>query len=180
MVLSGSFELTERVCSPHPAVGPNNGGSMVVLGVRCSNTNYAYAVLTGTKAAPSLVDCALVGYPKGYSHPEVLKWLLQEIEALDAKHHFDGWTIKGAEPLAAKGNSHTQRVECEAIVTLAAANSGHDTVTRKTKPTIAKSLGLPGKAAALATLTSTPLIPEIASQPDKVFEAIVVAWSDLA
>lgn len=153
---------------------------MVVLGVRCSNTDYAYAVLTGTKSAPGLVECALVGYPKGYTHPEVLRWLLQELEALDAKHHADAWAIKGAEPLAARGKSHTQRVECEAIVTLAAANAGHTTVARKTKPTIAKCLGLPGKAAALATLASTPLLPGIKGQPDKVFEAIVVAWSDLA
>ena len=59
---------------------------MNVLGIRCSNKDYTFAILTGTKKLPQLLDSETLQYPKGYSKPESLKWLLQEIEGLVTKY----------------------------------------------------------------------------------------------
>lgn len=152
---------------------------MRVLGVRCSNKDYSYAVLEGGRSAPVLVASASHLYPKGYSTPETLKWLLQEMESLNNQHSVTHWAIKGAEPMAAKGQIYASRVECEAMVSLSAANRGSSNVVRKVKPTIAKDLGLPGKASSLTDKLDKSLLPGLFSMPDKEFEAVVVAWSEL-
>ena len=39
---------------------------MAILGLRCSNSDYAYAVVDGTAASPKVIDEKLVIYPKDY------------------------------------------------------------------------------------------------------------------
>ena len=79
----------------------------------------------------------------------------------------------------AKGKPYAFRVECEAMASLAAANCGSSNVVRKVKPTIAKDLGLPGKAKSLTEKLDHSLVPGLSDMPDKEFEAVVVAWSEL-
>lgn len=152
---------------------------MTTLGIRCSNSDYSFAVITGTKGAPNLIESEIVSYPKGYSAPENMKWLLQELDALNKKHGIDCWAIKGVEPMAAKGKVYAARVEFEAMVSLSAANTGSSNVVRKVKPTIAKDLGLVGKAKSLVTDLDYTLINGLKTMNDKEFEAVVVAWSTL-
>lgn len=152
---------------------------MNVLGVRCSNTDFSYAALSGTKGAPILRSVDTHPFPKGYSAPESMKWLLQEIEALGNVHKVTLWVIKGAEPMATRDKAFVSRVEFEAMVSLAAANSGNVNVVRKVKQTIAKDLGLPGKAKALKTDLDLSLINGLDEMSEKQFEAVVAAWSAL-
>jgi len=153
--------------------------NLIVLGIRCSNKDFAYAVMSGNKAAPTLAASAINVYPKGYTAPEILKWLLQEIQNLNKQHAVTNWAIKGAEPMAAKGKPYAFRVECEAMTSLSAANCGRSSVVRKVKTTIAKDLGLPGKAKSLTDNLDQSLVPGLADMSDKEFEAVVVAWSEL-
>ena len=80
--------------------------------------------------------------------------------------------------MAQKGGSYTNRVECEAIIFLAAANNGL-TAIRKVKPTIAKDLGLAGRAKALDEDLETSVISDFQSYSTKEQEAVLAAWSDL-
>jgi hypothetical protein len=50
---------------------------------------------------------------------------------------------------------------------------------RKVKATIAKDLGLPGKPRSLTTDLDASVFPEYKDAPEKIKEAILVAWSEL-
>lgn len=153
---------------------------MKCVGVRCSNTDFSYAIVTGKRAGPKILKADTVVFPKGYTRPQALKWFLQELEELSKKHGpFSVWSIKGAEGLAAKGKGFIERVENEAMVIFHAGDAGVEKVARKVKSTIAKDLGLPGKASALKTDLDTSIIPEYEDASEKVKEAILVAWSEL-
>ena len=153
---------------------------MKILGIRCSNSDYAYSVVTGTKDLPILEKSQIISFPKGYSPPEIMKWFLQELTTLNKKYSIEKWAIKGAEPMAARDKTYTSRVEFEAMVSLSAANVGSSNVIRKVKPTIAKDLGLIGKAKALINDLDYSLIDGLKEMSPKEFESVVVAWSELA
>lgn len=152
---------------------------MKCIGLRCSNNDYSFAILSGSKEAPNLEESGTVNFPKGYSRTQSLKWFLQELEEISKKYELERLAIKGAEGIAARGKEFVTRVENEAMALLLAANLGIDEVQRKVKSTIAKDLGLPGKAQALKTELDTNLIPEFKTSTDKIKEAILVAWSSL-
>lgn len=153
---------------------------MKCVGIRCSNTDFTYAILTGEKAKPKLETSETIVLPKGYTRPQALRWFLQELEELSKKHGpFSTWAIKGTEAMAAKGKEYGERVENEAMVIFHAGNIGVEKVGRKVKSTIAKDLGLPGKASALKTDLDTSIVPDYEEASEKVKEAILVAWSEL-
>jgi len=152
---------------------------MTTLGIRCSNTDFSFAVISGSNDSPDLIENKTILYPRGYSAPEKMKWLLQELESLNEKHNIDCWAIKSTETIAAKGKAYASRVEFEAMVSLSAANSGSSNVIRKVKSTIAKDLGLIGKAKALKDDLDYSLIQDLENKTEKEFESIVVAWSTL-
>ena len=151
----------------------------MILGVRCSNTDYSFALLKGKKGTPQVVNTKTASFPKGYTRPDILRWLYQEIDDYFSKHKgISHLVVKGAEPMAQKGGSYSDRVECEAILFLAAANHGL-TAGRKVKPTIAKDLGLTGRAKALDEDLDTSVISNFNSCSTKEQEAVLAAWSDL-
>ncbi len=152
---------------------------MKVLGVRCSTTNFSYAVLSGSGESPDVLEVNTISMPSNYSQPEKLKWQFDELQTLNRKHDISRWAIKGAEPMATKGKPYADRVELEAMVSLSAAILGQDDVVRKVKRTIAKDLGLKGKATALVEDLDYSIIDGLDQTSDKEFEAIVVAWSCL-
>jgi hypothetical protein len=151
---------------------------MKVLGIRCSNRDYAFGVLAGTKTKPETVECGTVRYPKGYSKPQSLKWFLQEIEAKVAKHDIGRMVVKRSER-GTWGNAYEDRVEHEAMVSLAGANLGRKAVFKKVKSTIAKNLGLKGRGHYLKTTLDTSVIQGYDERSDKEKEAILAAWSEL-
>jgi phosphohistidine swiveling domain-containing protein len=152
---------------------------MICIGLRCSNTDLSYAILSGSKAAPQLVASDTLVLPQGYTRPQALKWLLLELEGLSKKHSISLWAIKGAEAIAKKGREFVERIENEAMILLHAGNINADKVIRKVKATIAKDLGLPGKASALTTDLDASVIPQYKNASDKIKEAVLVAWSEL-
>lgn len=151
----------------------------MILGIRCSNTDYSFALLKGKKSSPQVVNTTFVVFPKDYTRANLLRWLYQEIEDYFSKHKsISHLVVKGAEPMAQKGGAYTERVESEAILFLAAANNGM-TASRKVKPTIAKDLGLAGRAKALDEDLDTSLIGGFQGYSTKEKEAILAAWSTL-
>lgn len=150
---------------------------MIVLGIRCSTSGFSYAVLSGHGDSPCLVEAKTISLPANYSQPEKLKWFFDELQTLNRKHKVTKWAIKGSEPMATKGKSYAERVELEAMVSLSAATLGQDNVVRKVKSTIAKDLGLKGKAKALTEDLDHSKIEGLAQKPEKEFEAIVTGWS---
>jgi len=136
--------------------------------------------VTGKKTSPKIETSDTTVFPKGYTRPQALQWFLQELEELSKKYGpFSIWAIKGAEAIATKGKEFVDRVENEAMVIFHAGNAGAEKVVRKVKSTIAKDLGLPGKASALKTDLNTSVIPDYEGASEKVREAILVAWSEL-
>lgn len=150
---------------------------MSFLGIRCSNNDFSYVVLSGTKEQPKIELKDSVVFPKGYSRSQSLKWFLQELEEIykkDPNIRLIG--IKGAEPMASRGKSFVARVENEAMVFFFAGKYAINPVYRKTKPTIAKDLGLKGKGKYLDTLDCS-VFPDYDNEKEKIKEAILVAWS---
>lgn len=149
------------------------------LGLRCSNNDYTFVVLKGNTSCPSIIDKGSVTFPKGFSRPHELKWFYQEIEGLIVKHKIKSITIKGAEGLASRNKSFVARIENEAMVYLSGFNNGIKKISKKVKSTIAKDLGLKGKAKYLSTNLDCSVFPTFNTESPKMQEAILAAWSDI-
>lgn len=151
---------------------------MQILGIRCSNKDFSYAVMSGTKAAPQLIESKSLPYPKSFSRSKSLLWLLQEIEQLIKKHTIDKIVMKRFEGRS-RGTSFEERAECEGAVYIAAAKCGIKWVSKKMRCTIAKSFGFKGRAHYLDTSLNTSVIPAFDTYGDKEQESILSAWSEL-
>lgn len=152
--------------------------TMSVLGIRCSNRDYTFAVLTGTKKSPQLVGSETLPYPEGFSKSESLKWLLREIESLITKYKVKKIVMNKFQGRI-RGNTYEDRIEHEAMVYLAASNQGIIHVFKKVKSSIAKDLGLKGKARYLNTSLNTSLIKDFDNYSGKSQDAILGGWSKL-
>ena len=149
------------------------------VGLRCSNLDYTIALMDGTKTNPTLLSTKTFSFPKNYGPAQRLKWLYRELRDLTVRNSISCIAIKGAEPLVRKTTAFVTRVEHEAIAFLVAADAGVRYVVRKTNSTIAKDLGLKGKAKYLSTSLDTTPIPQFVSLASKDQEAVLVAWSCL-
>ncbi|MCX2982712.1 hypothetical protein EYC98_17760 [Halieaceae bacterium IMCC14734] len=151
----------------------------ISLGLRFSNSDYTFAVMDSTKASPNIVELSTVVCPKGFHRSQTLKWLVQEIDGIFARHEgISIVTIKRFEGRS-KGNTFEERVENEATAYIAAANVGLKAVYKKMGSTLAKDLGLKGKAKLLKTELDTSMIPNFSDYGDKEKDAILSAWSEL-
>ncbi|MBW2596100.1 MAG: hypothetical protein JRC93_09025 [Deltaproteobacteria bacterium] len=151
---------------------------MSVLGIRCSNKDFTYAVMTGSKKSPDVQYCALVAVPKNFSRPRLLYWMVQEIEELIEKHGTEKVVMKASEG-PSRGKPYAERVELEAAVYIAGGKNGMSGIFKKVKSTIAKDLGLKGRGHYLQTELDTSVIPMFDSKSDKEKEAILAGWSEL-
>ena len=149
-----------------------------VLGVRCSNRDFAYAILDGTKQAPEQIGVASLNYPRGFAKPQSLHWLFQEAHGLLRRHRIEKVVLKRFEGRQSRGSSFEDRVEHEAAVILAAAEFGLKAVFKKVKSQIAKDLGQKGRARYLSSL-DTSSFPLFDNQGEKEKETIQAAWSEL-
>jgi len=152
---------------------------MRVLGLRCSNGDYVYMLLEGSKKTPKIIEQGREVFPKGYTRAQELKWFLHEIDGLLSKYNVNIVAIKCTEPMARKGNTYVCRVENEAIIQFVAADKGINSVPKKTNRAIAKDLGLKGIARSLATDLDCSIIPGFEKMDQKFKEAVFVAWSSL-
>jgi hypothetical protein len=152
---------------------------MPILGLRCSNSDYAYAILDGDSKRPVVLEENLVTYPPDYKRPKLLRWFYLEIEGLLGKHTISRIVIKGAEPMATRDRPFVERTEHEAIVMLAAETKGITRISRKVKATIAKDLGMKGKAKYLDTKLDKSVIDGFGDRSAKTQEAILAGWSEL-
>jgi len=152
---------------------------MKIVGIRCSNTDFSCAVLDGTQDAPQLLSCATTGFPKGYEEHSLLHWFYQEIAGVLTANTPDGMAIKAAETMVKRSSSLELRIRIEGIALMAAAEAGCSNVVRKVKSTIAKDLGMKGKAKYLQTQFDPSAISGFEDFKEKEQEAILVAWSSL-
>lgn len=152
---------------------------MTVLGVRCSNKDFSYVVMSGAKKAPTIDTSGSLTYPKNYSRPRSLQWFTQEVEELIKKNNVQHVVMKRFEGRS-RGGSFEERVEYEAAVYLAAARCGLTNVRKKVKSTLARDLGLKGRAHYLETGLDTSVIPAYSNYSAKEQEAILCAWSELS
>ena len=150
----------------------------MVLGIRCSNSEYYYVVLRGNKASPIIDGHDLVRYPDGFKKPASLKWMVEEIKDRVQEHQIQKVVMKGPEGMAVRTSGLLERVEYEASVYIACAEKGIKAVFKKVKSTIAKDLGLKGKAKYLKSL-DTSCMKGFDTLPEKGQEAALAAWSEL-
>jgi hypothetical protein len=150
---------------------------MTALGFRCSNQDYTYAVLAGSREQPDLVATESIPFPQGFSRQQCLRWFFHETEALLDRFSVDIVVMKEFEGQR-RDKSFVARVEHEAMIYLASANCGITGVFKKRKCTIAKDLGLKGQARYLSRF-DTSAIPDFDSLPAKAQEAVLSAWSEL-
>ncbi len=151
---------------------------MSIIGIRCSNKDFTYAVMTGSKNKPGVEHCDSVAVPKNFSRPRALYWMVQEIESLINRHSARGVVMKGFEGRL-RGKTYAERVELEAAVYIAGGKNGMNSIFRKVKSTIAKDLGLKGRGHYLQTGLDTSFIPNFTSRPEKEKDAILAGWSEL-
>jgi len=151
---------------------------MNCLGVRCSNSDYSIAILSGSRTSPEIIRKVCNGSPNGYKTARRLKWFLQEFEDIFNAIEIDEIVVKGTEPMAQKGGSYAERVENEAMIFLAAERKGITSIVKKVKATIAKEHGLKGRGKYLATLDFS-VFPKFEEESEKMKEAIIAAWACL-
>ncbi|MBL7224726.1 MAG: hypothetical protein ISS59_01215 [Desulfobacteraceae bacterium] len=150
---------------------------MIVLGIRCSNTDYTCSILEGDADIPEVKETQHIAFPKGYGEAEALRWFYREMQSLFTSWRIDAVGIKRAETNVKRSNSLELRIQHEGIATLAAAEHGCTAVYRKVNSTIAKDLGLKGKGKYLQTKLDTSPIPNFDNYSKKKQEAILTAWS---
>lgn len=152
---------------------------MKTFSVRCSNSDFAYAVLEGDKDTPIVVSSGQIAFPKNFSEGEKLQWLHQELSGLLQNHSPEKVVVKAPEPLVKRSNAIDSRLHNESIVLLAAQTNGIKESEKKTNATIAKDLGLKGRAKYLKTGLDTDKVEGFSSYSAKIQEAILASWSSL-
>ena len=152
---------------------------MKILGIRCSNTDFAYVIIEGMKNTPEIVTCDLIDYPKGYKEHLLFHWFHQEITEILKAHTPDALVVKAAETMVRRSNPLETRIRMEGITLMTAGEAGLAAAHRKVKSTIAKDLGLKGKGKYLETELDTSLVLSFDSYDTKRREAILAAWSCL-
>lgn len=150
----------------------------MILGLRCSNSDYHFALLEGTKKAPVIKKCERVQFPEGFKKPAALKWMVDEIKDKLTQVKAEKVVMKGPEPMARPTAELRERIEFEAAVYIACAETGLKAVFKKVKATIAKDLGVKGRARYLQTL-DTRHITGFEALSDKAKEAVLAAWTEL-
>lgn len=147
--------------------------------MRCSNSDFTYAIINGDKKSPEIVVAKRTAFPKNFSEGERLHWFHQELTAIFVDSKPDAITLKGPEPLVKRSNALDSRLHNEAIVFLVATANGIISVSKKASSTIAKDLGLKGKGSYLKSKLDTSPIDNFDSYSEKEKEAILAGWSSM-
>ncbi len=149
------------------------------LGLRFSNSDYTFAVMENLKTSPIIRESNTIAYPKGFQRAQTLKWLVHEIESIFQRNDDISIVVVKRFEGKSKGNAFEERVECEATAYIASANKGLKAVYKKMGSTIAKDLGLKGKATLLKTDLDTTVIDGFEKFSEKLKDAVLSAWTEL-
>lgn len=152
---------------------------MKVIALRCSNSDFTYAILEGTRTNPTIIASESISFPKGYEEFSLLYWFYQEIVGIISTHRPTTLVVKATEPMVRRSNNLESRIRIEGIALMAAAEAGCASACRKVKATIAKNLGMKGKSKCLETDLDTSLIFGFDSYKEKSQESILAGWSCL-
>lgn len=153
------------------------GGKVMVLGIRCSNNDFTYCIISGVKDSPVINTRKKIRFPLEFSEAESLLWFYRELHEIFENDKIVSVGIKRTEGNVKRSKHLELRIQYEAIVSLVAAEIGITKIYRKVKSTIAKDLGLKGKAKYLDTRLDTSPIDNFDSFLDKEKEAFLTAWS---
>jgi hypothetical protein len=147
------------------------------MGLRCSNSDYTYAIISGTLQTPVLEKCETVSFPKGYTVMQQTRWFYQDISSVIVDNQVSKIAIKGTELLAQRGNEFVDRVMFEGITYLAASDNHVEFVERRVNSTIAKKLGLKGKGSYVKTKLDHGAFANFEKLSPKKQDAINAGWS---
>lgn len=145
------------------------------LGIRCSNTDFAYAILSGTRLSPKVVSAKCTTFPKSYNESATICWLRLEIKDIIGKSPISKACLKKSEATR-NTNSLQLRLLCEGAIISAIRESMDIPISRKVQTTLAKDLGAKGKAKYLKGLDYS-VFSDWDNYSDKVRESILAAWS---
>ncbi len=95
----------------------------MILGLRCSSNDYAFAVLDGKRTAPKLVARGFVSFPKSFSRLQSVVWFSQELDTLLGKRGCSEIVMKAFEGRA-RDSSFVERIEHETAAYFAASKKG--------------------------------------------------------
>jgi hypothetical protein len=149
----------------------------MVIGFRCSPQEITLVGLKGTKEDPVVVTSEVVRRPANLSDPAFFSWVHKEIRDLLTTNAPKRISFKKAEHGPSRSSSTERRAQVEAILQVAAYDSGYKQVVGMTKSQIAAAIGYEGKIKEILTaLDGTPLE---SFTKDERGEAALVAWSIL-
>lgn len=102
------------------------------IGFRASSGEVYYALVEGSPAQPSVVDCDRLRLPKAMDLPEALGWLRGAVLAIIGEYQVKACGVRTTEPLAAvkgnRGKGSETRHYLEAVILETAASTGLDRV----------------------------------------------------
>lgn len=108
------------------------------MGIRCTTSSLAVAVVEGTRQVPALVSEQEIRFPKKVSGPALLAWIRKEVQDLIRTHAPEAVILKGPETFPRAPSR--ERLEIEAIVQEAAFSAGVADVTVLNKAQLKKAL----------------------------------------
>ena len=152
---------------------------MTSIGIRCTPTDFSFTIIEGSLKNYRLIAFNRLKYPQGYNRCELLKWLYLEMGEIIKKYSIYAIGVKGTEAMGMKGKSYGDRMELEGMIFLQASISGIKYAIRKVNSTIAKDIGLKGKAKYLSTEYDYSTITEYSGMSKNLQEATQVAISML-
>ena len=120
----------------------------------------------------------MIQCPRTFKACETAKWIKHELDEIFGRLSPTYIVIKAFEGRS-KGAAYEERVRLEGIAHLCASALGFKDIARKRKPTIAKDLGLKGRARYLRSILTPLRSAEFEDLDPLSKEAILAAWSDL-
>jgi len=117
-------------------------------------------------------------FPKTFRSRARFPGWFKKIEEIINKHNITKIVMRGFEGQVRTRTTYEERVELETAVYIAAAKCGINAVFKKVRSTIAKDLGLKGKAHYLQSLDTSSILG-YDERSDIKKEAILAAWSEL-
>jgi hypothetical protein len=149
----------------------------MVIGFRCTPQEIALVVLKGTKDQPVVVTSDVAKRPSNLSDPAFFCWVHKEIRDLLTANSPKRISFKKAEHGPRRSAATERRAQVEAILQVAAYDSGYKQVPSLTKSQIAAAMCYKGIITDVITaLDGTPLED---FKKDERGEAALAAWSIL-
>ena len=149
----------------------------MVIGFRCSPQEIAVVLLKGTKETPVIVTSDVVKRPANLTDPAFFSWVHKEIRDLLTTNAPKRVCFKKAEHSPNRSASSERRAQVEAILQVAAYDTGYKQIAGMTKSQIAAAIGYEGTIKEVVLALDGAPMEEL--KKDDRGEAALVAWSIL-